>query len=149
MEPAKTWNPPAVHPADADVMPPNNRDAERSLLGCMIRDNSIIPEVLNLVGPDHFYGEAHGEIFRSISELRIAGNAADIVTLAEELRRTNKMDKIGGDSYLVELFDAAPCAANYKDYARIILMKAERRRLIEDGRERCYGPSMKETIWPI
>src|ERR1051325_2860090 len=136
MPPARKWSSgSAAHADAADVMPPNSREAERALLGSMLRDNGIIPEVLELVKSDDFYNYAHEQIFKAICELYLACGGADIVTVAEELTHRNRMADIGSVTYLVELFECAPCT-NHKEYARIILRKAERRGLIADGLER-------------
>jgi replicative DNA helicase len=119
---------------DASVMdrlPPHNRDAERSLLGSMLRDNKIIPEMPNLVRADHFYVYAHQKIFDAITKLNDdGGKPADLVTVAEWLSQEKLLDEIGGPEYLFGLFDAAPSAAHYHQYAEIIRQKAIVRNLI-------------------
>src|SRR5262249_15269842 len=102
---------------DIDRLPPHNRDAERSLLGSMLRDNKIIPEAVNLVKADHFYLVAHKRIFEAITRLNDdAGKPADIVTVAEWLDQNKFMEEISGPGYLLDLWDAAPCAAHYRQY---------------------------------
>ncbi len=119
---------------DASVMdrlPPHNRDAERSLLSSMLRDNRIIPEAVNLVKADHFYVYAHQKIFDAITKLNDdAGKPADIITVAEWLAQEKLIDEIGGHAYLGDLWDAAPSAAHYHQYAEIIRQKAIVRNLI-------------------
>jgi hypothetical protein len=133
---AKIWPAPGDSANVDGAMPPNNKDAEESLVGSMLRDNGIIPDVLGAgLTSEHFYGYAIGQVFQSVVNLYGANASADIVTASEELGRMNKKDD-ADDTLLATLFDAAPCAANYKEYARIIMMKAARRRLIEDGQER-------------
>jgi replicative DNA helicase len=121
-------------PVDSSVMdrlPPHNRDAERSLLGSMLRDNNIIPEAINLVRADHFYVYGHQKIFEAITKLNDdSGKPADIVTVAEFLAVAKQMEDIGGPAYLAELWDAAPSAAHYRHYAEIIRQKAIARNLI-------------------
>src|SRR5437867_9031874 len=114
-----------------DRLPPHNRDAERSLLGSMLRDNQVIPEAVNLVRAEHFYVFGHQKIFEAITKLNDDdGKPADIVTVAEWLSQAKLMDDVGGHGYLVELFDAAPSAAHYRQYAEIIREKAIVRNLI-------------------
>ncbi len=121
-------------PQDAntiDRLPPHNRDAERSLLGSMLRDNAIIAEAVNLVRADDFYVFAHQKIFEAVTKLNDdAGKPADIVTVAEWLSQAKLMEEIGGPAYLAELWDAAPSAAHYRQYADIIRQKAISRNLI-------------------
>ncbi|MBM3995861.1 MAG: replicative DNA helicase [Planctomycetes bacterium] len=118
-------------PSVTDRLPPHNRDAERSLLSSMMRDNNIIPEAVNLVKADHFYVFGHQKIFEAITKLNDdAGKPADLVTIAEWLTQAKLMDDVGGYGYLAELWDAAPSAAHYRQYAEIIRQKAIVRNLI-------------------
>jgi len=118
-------------PSVMDRLPPHNRDAERSLLSSMLRDNKIIPEAVNLVRAMHFYVFAHQKIFEAITLLNDDdGKPADIVTVAEYLTQSKMLDEIGGPAYLADLWDAAPSAANYRQYAEIIRQKAIVRNLI-------------------
>ena len=114
-----------------DRLPPHNRDAERSLLGSMLRDNHVIPEAVNLVRAENFYVFAHQKIFEAITRLNDDGDkAADIVTVAEYLTQQKLIDDVGGPAYLMELWDAAPSVAHYRQYAEIIRQKAIARDLI-------------------
>src|SRR5262249_34748447 len=98
-----------------DRLPPHNRDAERALLGSLLRDPGIIDEVAKLIRAEHFYVFGHQQIFAAIVEL---GERADLVTVAERLTATkNLMDDAGGHAYLADLWEAAPCAAQYREYA--------------------------------
>src|SRR5438105_3171350 len=118
-------------PSVTDRLPPHNRDAERSLLSSMLRDNNVIPEAVNLVKADHFYVFGHQKIFEAITKLNDdAGKPADIVTVAEYLIQNKLLDDVGGPGYLAELWDAAPSAANFRQYAEIIRQKAIVRNLI-------------------
>ena len=114
-----------------DRLPPHNRDAERSVLGSMLRDNNVIPEVVQLVRADDFYVFAHQKIFEALATLNIEqGKPADVVTLANWLNDNKLIEDAGGYAYLVELWDAAPSAANARHYADIIRQKAIVRNLI-------------------
>jgi replicative DNA helicase len=118
-------------PNGMDRLPPHNRDAERSLLSSMLRDNSVIAEAVNLVKADHFYVFGHQKIYEAITKLNDdAGKPADIVTVAEYLIQEKLIDDVGGVPYLAELWDAAPSAAHYRQYAEIIRQKAIVRNLI-------------------
>src|ERR1019366_10119921 len=124
-------------------MPPHNRDAERALLGAMLRDNNIIAEAVGLASAADCYTVAHGIIFRAILDLHNTGKPADIVTVGERLFQSKLMEEIGGPGYLADLFDAAPSAGNFRHYAEIIREQAKRRRLIHscgDLAEQAYDP---------
>jgi DnaB-like helicase N terminal domain/AAA domain len=116
-------------------LPPHNRDAERAILGAMLRDNSIITEAIGLVAATDFYIFAHGIIFGAVLDLHNAGKPADIVTVAERLFQANLTAEIGGAVYLAELCDAAPSARHYCQHATIIRGYAQRRQLIEAAHE--------------
>jgi replicative DNA helicase len=118
-------------PSVTDRLPPHNRDAERSLLGSMLRDNQIIPEAVNLIRAEHFYVFGHQKIFEAITKLNDdAGKPADIVTIAEWLTQAKLIDDVGGHGYIADLFDAAPSAAHFRQYAEIVRQKAIVRGLI-------------------
>src|SRR5262245_44156540 len=93
--------------------PPHSREAERSLLSSMLRDNRIIPEVVTLVRAQDFHVFAHQKIFEAITQLNDDDNKpADTVTVAEYLIGKNLLDEIGGPVYLADLWEAAPSAAH-------------------------------------
>jgi replicative DNA helicase len=116
-------------------MPPQNREAERSVLGSMIRDNGVIGDVVQIVREENFYNDAHQKIFKGIVSLYDRGHPVDLVTLAEWLKEQNFIEDIGGYGYLAELWDAAPTAANAEYYSRIVRDKAIVRNLIHAGNE--------------
>ncbi len=115
----------------ADRLPPHNREAERSVLGAMLHENSVIAEVINIVRAEEFYVFAHQKIFEGIATLYVdRGKPADAVTLADYLNEKQLIEDVGGYAYLIELWDAAPAAANAEYYARIVRDKAIVRSLI-------------------
>jgi replicative DNA helicase len=125
-------------PPDMDVaerLPPQNLEAERSVLGSMLRDNGMIGDIVQIIRPDNFYTDAHQKIFQAIVALYDKGHPADLVTLAEHLKEQKQIEDIGGYPYLAELWDAAPTAANAEYYARIVRDKAIVRSLIHAGSE--------------
>jgi replicative DNA helicase len=113
-----------------DRLPPYNREAERSVLGSMLRDNKVIGDVVQIVRAEHFYTDAHQKIFQGIIGLYDRGHPADLVTLAEQLRQQGQIEDVGNYAYLAELWDAAPTAANAEFYARIVRDKGLVRGLI-------------------
>src|SRR5215470_14523780 len=116
-------------------LPPQSREAERSVLGSMLRDNGVIGDVLQIIRGDNFYLDAHQKIFQAITSLYDRGHPVDLVMLAETLKDQKHIEDVGGYPYLAELWDAAPTAANAEYYARIVRDKAIVRNLIHAGSE--------------
>ncbi len=121
--------------ASPDRLPPQNLDAERSVLGSLLRDNDVINDVVPILHIEHFYSDAHRKIYESIRHLYDNTQRVDTVLLAEELNRRGHVEDIGGYGYLGELWDAAPTAANAVHYAKIVRDKALLRFLIHTSTE--------------
>jgi replicative DNA helicase len=115
-------------------LPPQNLEAERSVLGSMLRDNHCIAEVAALLRRDNFYTDAHQKVFAAILHLWDGGAPADTVTVAALLIQRGQIHDVGGN-YLADLWDAAPTAANAVYYARIVREKALVRSLIHVSTE--------------
>jgi replicative DNA helicase len=125
-------------PPDKDVaerLPPQSPEAERSVLGSMLRDNAVIDDVTNKVLENHFYADAHQKIFSAMVTLHGNRVPVDLITLAEELKRRGQIDDVGGYGSLGELWDAAPTAANAVYYAQIVRDRAILRGLIHASTE--------------
>src|SRR5437867_3283103 len=118
-----------------DRLPPQSREAERCVLGSMLRENGVIGDVLQTLRTENFYADAHQKIFQAIVALYDKGHPVDLVTLAELLKDRKHIEDVGGYAYLGELWDAAPTAANAEYYARIVRDKAIVRHLIHAGTE--------------
>src|SRR5579875_3205363 len=104
-----------------DRLPPQNLDAERSVLGSMLRDNDVIDVVAQILSAESFYLDAHRKIFQAISDLRNkSGQPVDLVLLHEELSKRGQLEDVGRAAYLALLWDAAPTAANAEYYAKIV-----------------------------
>jgi replicative DNA helicase len=101
----------------------------------MLRDNSVIGDVLQIIRSDSFYLDAHQKIFTAIITLYDKGHPVDLVILADLLKEQQHIEDIGGYPYLGELWDAAPTAANAEYYARIVRDKSIVRNLIHAGTE--------------
>ena len=115
---------------------PHNRDAERSVLGSMLRDNYAINDVVQILHIDHFYADHHQKIFQAIHTLYLdQGKPVDLITLANYLEQQKQIDDVGGYHYLAELWDAAPTAANAEYYAQIVRDKGLIRGLIHASTE--------------
>jgi replicative DNA helicase len=125
--------PDAINP---DRLPPQNLDAERSVLGSMLRDNDVIDVVAQIITAESFYLDAHRKIFQAISDLHDkGGQPVDLVLLHEELNKRGQLEDVGRAAYLAELWDAAPTAANAEYYAKIVRDKGIVRSLIHAGTE--------------
>jgi replicative DNA helicase len=116
-------------------LPPQNLDAERSVLGSILRDNAAFDDVVQIVRAPNFYTDAHQKIFDACAKMREKGDAVDLVTLAEYLKEQKQLEDVGGYAYLAVLWDAAPTAANAVYYARIVRDKALVRNLIHASTE--------------
>src|SRR5438552_689447 len=119
----------------AERLPPHSREAERSVLGSMLRDNGVIGDVLQIIRDENLYLDAHQKIYRGIVALYDRGHPVDVVTLAELLNEQKHIEDVGGYGYLGELWGAAPTAANAEYYARIVRDKAIVRHLIHASTE--------------
>lgn len=116
-------------------LPPQSKEAEQSVLGSMLRDNTVIGDIILLIRVDNFYQDAHQKIFDAMVSLHDKGHPVDLVTLVEELHQRKHIEDIGGYTYLAELWDAAPTAANAEYYARIVRDRAIVRNLIHSTNE--------------
>lgn len=116
-------------------MPPQNIEAERSILGAVLLDKDAIIKILDLLRPEDFYDNRHGAIFQAMTVLFEKRMPVDIVTLSEILESANQIEMVGGSSYLAEIVNNTPSASNIVHYAQIVRDKAMLRRLISAGSE--------------
>src|SRR5262245_59053267 len=117
-------------------LPPQNREAERCVLGSILRDKDVIPDVLQIIQQEEvFYQDAHQKIFKGIRSIYDKNGTVDLILLADWLREQKFLDDIGGYPYLAELWDAAPTAANAEYYARIVRDRSLVRNLIHVSTE--------------
>jgi replicative DNA helicase len=110
--------------------PPQNSEAEASLLGAVLIDSDAIVKVADLIRPDDFYDQKHARIYEATLQLYEKHSPIDVLTLSDQLRSTGLLDMIGGAGYLSELTNYVPTAAHAERYAEIVAQKAIRRRLI-------------------
>jgi replicative DNA helicase len=111
-------------------VPPHDLSAEASLLGAMLLSRDAISVASELLAADDFYKPAHAHVFDAITSLTSAGEPADPVTVADELRRAGVLEAVGGAALLVELQAGTPATSNAAHYAKIIEELALLRRLI-------------------
>lgn len=111
-------------------VPPQNLEAEASVLGGILLENEAINRVLELLTAEDFYRESHRKVFRAMIELSDRNEPADLITLSELLKARGDIDAVGGTAYLASLADLVPTAANIAYYARIVREKAILRHLI-------------------
>ncbi|HHW05944.1 MAG TPA: replicative DNA helicase [Clostridia bacterium] len=113
-----------------DRVPPQNLEAEQSVLGSMLLAKEAIDEVTDLLSAQDFYRDSHRYIFEAILSLYAKQEPVDLITLAEELKSQGLLEKVGGASYLALLASMVPTAANARYYAQIVAEKSLLRSLI-------------------
>ncbi len=113
-----------------EKVPPQNLEAEQSVLGSMLLDEEAIVKAVEILDEDSFYKEVHRRIFSAVLELYEKGEAVDLITLTEQLKKEKALDMVGGASYITSLIDMVPTAANAEYYANIVKEKATLRSLI-------------------
>jgi len=113
-----------------EKMPPQNLEAEMAVLGSMLIEETAISYAIELLTSASFYNDSNRRIFESMIKLYSDNKAIDIVTLIEELKKTDDLDKVGGSTYIASLTTVVPTAANIKHYATIVKEKSILRNLI-------------------
>lgn len=111
-------------------MPPQNLDAEQSVLGGVLIDPSALVRIADTVRASDFYREGHRRIYEAMLALDTKHEPIDFITLSEALKSSGSLDDAGGIAYLTTLVDNVPTAVNIKHYARIVREKANLRRVI-------------------
>jgi replicative DNA helicase len=115
-------------------LPPQNLDAEESVLGAMMLSPLAVEKAESEgLRPEDFYRESHGCMFRTALELSGAGNPVDAITLVEALRERKLLEKAGGQERVFEIANIVPSASNAGHYARIVRDAAAMRRLVRAG----------------
>lgn len=114
-----------------DRLPPQNIEAEQSVLGSLLLDREAIIKIAPFLRPEDFYREAHGQIYTAILDLHERREPADFVTLCDELERRVQLETVGGPAYLTSLINSVPTAIHVEHYAHIVERTAILRRLIE------------------
>jgi replicative DNA helicase len=112
-------------------IPPHDEEAEQAVLGAILIDKDAIIAVSQLIQPENFYDDRHGEIYQGMLSLYEERKPIDLLTLTDTLKKKKTFDKVGGSSYLSSLTNIVPTAANSEYYAGIIREKYVRRSLIQ------------------
>ncbi len=112
-------------------IPPQNVDAEMSLLGAILIDEEVLADVTEIIKGRDFYDKRHMTIYEAMVRLFEHHKPVDLLTLTDELKKKDQLDEIGGSQYLTELTNYVPTAAHAATYAEMVATKAVRRRLIK------------------
>jgi replicative DNA helicase len=114
---------------------PHSIDAERSVLGAILLENTAINRAQEILAENDFYRDPHRRIFKVMAALSERATAIDPVTVKEELVRSGDLEAVGGSAYIASLLDGVPHSSNIEHYAKIVREKAVLRRLIDAGGE--------------
>ncbi|PIR72459.1 MAG: replicative DNA helicase [Candidatus Nealsonbacteria bacterium CG10_big_fil_rev_8_21_14_0_10_36_24] len=118
-----------------EKLPPQNIEAEKSLLGCLMLDKNAIIKVGDFLRPKDFYRQNHQQIYQVILELFEKDEPIDLLVVSSRLKEKNLLEEIGGNSYLTELINTVPTATHILNYAKIVQRKRILRDLIEASQE--------------
>ncbi|WP_428066797.1 replicative DNA helicase [Candidatus Proelusimicrobium volucris] len=127
--------------APNDKLPPQALDAEMAVLGSMMIEQEALERAFNILKAEHFYKSAHQKIYKAMAALSERGQAVDLVTLTEELKKEGFLAEIGGERYLSELMGKVSTAAHVEHYAKMVYDAALVRELINISTatvEECY-----------
>lgn len=135
-------------PAANLPLPPHSVEAEQSVLGGLLLENSAWDRIADVVAGEDFYRHEHRIIFRTITALINENRPADVITVQEFLERSDEIEAAGGFNYLISLAQNTPSAANIRRYAEIVRERAIMRRLAEVGTEiarNAYNPEGRDA----
>jgi replicative DNA helicase len=116
-----------------ELLPPQNLEAEMAVLGSMLLDENAIAEAVESIDTNSFYKDSHRKVFDVMMRLYNENKAIDLITLTDELKRTGLLEQIGGVSFLTELVNSVPTAANVHHYISIVKEKSVLRSLINSS----------------
>lgn len=125
----------AIKDIPVGKIPPQNLDAEKSLLGAVLIDEETLADISEHVSEKDFYDQRHSMIYAAMMRLYEKHQPVDLLTLTDELKRKKELEIIGGSAYLTELTNYVPTAAHASAYAELVAQKAVRRRLIKASAE--------------
>ena len=120
---------------EGGYLPPQNLDAEVSVLGALMTAHNLMASVSEILRPSHFYRPSHVSIYEAIEELYSRGEPFDWITVSEELNNRGKLEEVGGQAYVHSLVSAVPAVSNARYYAEIVRETYLLRSLIQVGRD--------------
>lgn len=129
-------------------VPPHNLEAEQSVLGALMLDPEVGSSVFEVVQPEDFYRDNHRQIFLALRDLFEKGDPIDLVSVAESLRQSGRLEQIGGIATISQIARSVPSAVNCEYYARIVAEKSLLRQLIRSSgqiAEKGYEPGEAAT----
>lgn len=118
-----------------DRLPPQNLEAEQSVLGSLMLDKDAIIKIADIITAEDFYDGKHKIIFETVVELFEKNTSIDILTISNRLEEKKLLERVNGSSYLSELVNSVPSSANILYYAQIVRKKGTLRRLINSASE--------------
>ena len=113
-----------------EKVPPHSIEAEQSVLGSLLLDRDLLPDITALLKSEDFYLEQHKEIYEAILDLYEQNKPVDLITVSEQLTKRGTLNRVGDYEYLSNLATAVPTTANAMHYAEIIEDKSLLRKLI-------------------
>lgn len=116
-------------------LPPQNLEAEQSVLGAILLENAAMAKAMELLVEDDFYRTSHRKIYRAMLELSDIGEVIDQITLTERLKAQGELETVGGSAYVAELVQGVPSSANIRYHCKIVRDKALLRGLIHTSTE--------------
>lgn len=116
-------------------VPPQARELEEAVLGAIMLEKSAFDTVIEILKPECFYVDAHQRIFRAFRNLANNSQPIDILTVVEELKKTEELDMVGGPYYVTKLTNTVVSTAHLEAHARIVLQKFIQRELIRTSGE--------------
>jgi replicative DNA helicase len=132
----------------ATKLPPQNLEAEQSVLGGIMIDPNALGRVIDVIGEADFYKAANRKIFMSVLSLTQRNQPVDLLTVTSSLRDAGDLDAIGGAAYLATIIDQTPSSANIANYAEMVKEKSTLRKLIEicgDAVEKAYDQQFEDV----
>jgi len=118
-------------PSVKEKIPPQNIEAEQSVLGALLIDKDAIIKVADILEPQDFYKESHGDIYQAMLDLYEHHEPIDILSLSARLEDQKKLELVGGRTYLSTLANIVPTAAHIESYAKIVKHKSTLRKLLQ------------------
>ncbi len=116
--------------SEIERLPPHSYEAEEAVLGALLIDPDAIFDVAGFLKPDAFYRQQNRWIYEAILSLNDRRDPIDLITLTEELRRSDQLEEVGGEAYIISLLNTVPTSVNARSYGRVVESASTRRKLI-------------------